>query len=322
MPESDTPSGTAELSVESGANAIAALLSPPEPDKEQAGPEAAGAAPDAKPSDQVSDDETQPETETPEPKIEQEPRYRLPDGTEVTPDQIEEWRKGNLRQADYTRKTQELSANRRELEARQAEIAQQSQRFQQTVDFAIAVAEANFPARPDAALLETDPVGYLQQKAVYDQRAAQLQQLYAARQEQGAEQARQQQQAFRQWAEGERRALAEAMPELRDPTKAMGFSAALVKGIERYGFTNADLAQVYDHRLILMARDAMKYHEVMAAKPKAIEKAKDAPPVQQPRARTSQVDAATRARKEKMDRLRQTGSLRDGAAVILDMIQD
>lgn len=36
------------------------------------------------------------------------------DGEEITPEQIKEWKKGHMRQSDYTRKTQELAALRKQ----------------------------------------------------------------------------------------------------------------------------------------------------------------------------------------------------------------
>ena len=54
---------------------------------------------------------TQPnETQSTEPEI---VKYDI-DGEQFTVDEIREWRKGNLRQADYTRKTQELAKQRKE----------------------------------------------------------------------------------------------------------------------------------------------------------------------------------------------------------------
>lgn len=45
-----------------------------------------------------------------------EPKITLPDGRELTVAEILEWEQGNLRQADYSRKTQELANRRREFD--------------------------------------------------------------------------------------------------------------------------------------------------------------------------------------------------------------
>lgn len=47
------------------------------------------------------------------------------DGEEFTIDQIKEWKQNGLRQSDYTKKTQELASQRRELEALNVQIPEQ-----------------------------------------------------------------------------------------------------------------------------------------------------------------------------------------------------
>lgn len=324
---SDNSAGaeTASMGVNEGAEAITALLNPPQKDKEESGAQEAeqteSTEVEASDDADVSNDTEQSDEETSDQEEGEEPRYRLQDGTEVTLNEIEEWRKGNLRQSDYTRKTQELSATRKELETRQAEITQKATEFQNTIDYAIQIAQAYLPAEPDQSLIHSDPIAYMQDKAEYEARATQLQRLFTAKQEHEKEIAAQQMAELKKRQINESELLVERMPELKDPARATSFNAELAKGIERYGFEAKDLASVYDHRLILLAKDALAYQKLMASKPKAIEKAKDAPPVQQPGRRPGPAEAQARAHKERMERLRQTGSIRDGADVILDIIK-
>lgn len=201
-------------------------------------------------------------------------KVRLPDGTVTT---IGDLKQGSLRQADYTRKTQEIAANRKELETRQAEIAQKGQAFEQTLNFALQVAQASLPQEPDQSLIATDPLAYMQQKAQYETRLGQLQQLNAAKQQHEQVQSIEQQRAFQEFVSGERQRLADVIPELRDPAKLQSFNGELAKGIERYGFTPQDLGSVYDHRLILLAKDALAYQKLMANKPKAMAKTQGKP---------------------------------------------
>jgi hypothetical protein len=64
-------------------------------------------------------------------EVVEEPKVDIPDvvvdkfnidGEEVTIDQIKEWKQNGLRQSDYTKKTQELASQRRELEALNIEV--------------------------------------------------------------------------------------------------------------------------------------------------------------------------------------------------------
>jgi hypothetical protein len=56
-----------------------------------------------------------------EPVVETIPTYEI-DGEKITIDQIKEWKQNGLRQSDYTKKTQELAQQRKELEALGTEI--------------------------------------------------------------------------------------------------------------------------------------------------------------------------------------------------------
>ena len=203
-------------------------------------------------------------------------KVRLPDGSVMT---VADLKSGSLRQADYTRKTQEIAANRKELETRQAEIAQKSQTFEQTLNFAIQVAQASLPQEPSRDLLVADPIAYLQQKAEYDERLGQLQHLAGAKQQHEQAQSAEQARAFQNYVAGERQRLAEAMPELKDAAKLHAFNGELAKGIEAYGFSSQDLNSVYDHRLVLMAKDALAYQKLMANKPKVLAKAQGKPAI-------------------------------------------
>lgn len=71
----------------------------------------------ASPENTPEPTDTEPtDTNTGEPET---PKFEI-DGEEFDLDTIKEWRQGHLRQADYTRKTQEIAKMRKELEAKEA----------------------------------------------------------------------------------------------------------------------------------------------------------------------------------------------------------
>ncbi|BCH30273.1 hypothetical protein MesoLjLc_22030 [Mesorhizobium sp. L-8-10] len=327
-------SGNSALSLDQGAHELTTLLGG-DPLEDRSGTEREAGEPqmanEAHEPDHVQEDETvgDPFGEGPPEEdaaqegdgTEEPTNVRLLDGTEVTLDDVEEWRKGNLRDADYRRKTMELAATRKELEARLSEIQQKSQFFDENLNFAIELAAAHLPQAPDPSLLNSDPIGYIQQKVDYDTRIDQLRQLAAARQQADHERRHESEVVFGQWLQGEMHNLVKAMPELRDRAKLNQFNADLAKGIEKYGFTAQDLGQVYDHRLILLAKDAMAYQRIMANRPKAQAKAREALPLQRPGRRAGPAEAQARASKDKWDQLRRDGSIESGAAVLLDLVK-
>lgn len=238
-------------------------------------------------------------------------KVRLADGTVIT---VAELKRGSLREADYTRKTQEVSALREELNARQAALAQ----HEQSIDFAIEVARAYMPAKPDPALIASDPLSYLQAKEAYEAHIGQLQQLFEAKSQAENDRLSQQQDDLKRQMEAGRDALLSAMPELKDTAKATAFATDLSKAITKYGYDPSDVNLVRDHRLFLLARDAMAYQKLMASKPKALAKTQGKPPLA-PGKRLSPQGDKRRERSADWQKLRQSHGKDEGA---LDRILD
>lgn len=319
------PAESAPMNQEQGQQAIADLLSGksrrtnPEVEKHSE-PERLSAeaddAPAQAPDDGADTDSDEPDTDdAPEPI-----KYRLADGTEVTPDEIEEWRRGTLRQSDYTRKTQEIAEQRKQFEERQAEIAQKAQTFDQNINFAIQVAEQYLPKPPTSEMLDSDPIGYLQQREAYETKANELRQLYQARQQHQEAQTKERMQSFEQMKAKEAELLIAAMPQLKDKAKLETFQKDILEVLPHYGFSQDDLQQVYDHRLVRMLADATAYRKLMKSKPLAEAKGKDAAPVQQPGKRHSPAEEEARSRQSKMRDLRKTGDKRIAVDLIKNLL--
>jgi len=67
--------------------------------------------------------EEEPKAESTKPEnTEEPPKFKLSDDEEVTAEQIREWKKGYMLQADYTKKTQALAEERRQFEAEKAKF--------------------------------------------------------------------------------------------------------------------------------------------------------------------------------------------------------
>src|SRR5210317_1682593 len=96
------------------------------------------------------------------------------DGQEVEVTQ-EELINGYSRQQDYTRKTQELSQQRKTIEQQQAELAQRDAIYSQLLPKMEAQLNAALGEEPDwNALYEDDPVGYVRQKQLWDEQKEKL----------------------------------------------------------------------------------------------------------------------------------------------------
>lgn len=114
--------------------------------------------------------------------------------------------------------------------------------------------------------------------------------------------------------------LVERIPDLADPKKAQEVREKVVLSLKDDGFTENDLAElsksdvIHDHRIQLLLIDGTKYRDVLKAKNAAI--SKPVPPVQRPGTARPNGAAASEQIQALTNRLNNSGSLKDAAAVL------
>lgn len=242
-------------------------------------------------------------------------RTRLRDGTSVS---VAELKKSFDEAKEFRRRESEFTANARQVEARAAQTAQQEQLFAATISQAIAALQQAIPPEPDPALLEADPIDYFQKKEKRDSKLAEINRLQAA-QNYSAQQSRAEQaQQFQGRLKAEQAQLYERAPELVDETKRREFYADMISIGKTYGFSEEEMNNVHDHKVMLMVKDAIAYRKLQADKPKAMEKAKNAVPVQKPSARVTSNERSSQKLKSTFERARKTRSIDDVGAVLAE----
>lgn len=148
--------------------------------------------------------------------------------------------------------------------------ALQSER-QQLAQFVQAVQTGQIPAQPpkapDEALLQTDPIGYLEQRVKYDKEVAAYQQSQAAMQEMTARQAQAEERARMAYLADQHRQLAQIIPAFAKPETAAKVKQDLVSaGMEVYGYSQDELRAITDHRALRVLHDAAQYQRLMRGK--------------------------------------------------------
>lgn len=211
---------------------------------------------------------------------------------------LDELLSGYQRQSDYTRKTQEVAEARKRIEAGTEELKAVLQQW--------AIPQEQEPDWHDLAQ-KMDPREYNAARAQWDThkaRSQQAQQLYQAIQRQEHSALLQREQA----------ALLDRIPEWRDRDAARKDLSSIVSTAAEYGFSEGEIGQVTDHRVILMARELARLKGAQAA----LQTQKQATPAArvEPQGRARHDDAAERNRKL-LDTLKRTGS--DDAAMALIM---
>jgi uncharacterized phage infection (PIP) family protein YhgE len=232
--------------------------------------------------------------------------------------------KGYQREADYTRKTQEVAEERRQLEAEQQKLDEANQQWTQqmneaiaTVDAATSAVLADFQSVDWDRLKVEDPTQFVIREREYQQRHAQLQQQKQAIVEHNAQV---QQQRMAEMLPKEQAALKAAIPEWHDESVFESERKDIADYAIKQGYSKEQIDGLVDHKAVVMLRKAMLYDKAMSKpEPEPVKKVtrkitKSLKPGARTNATTVKQDALEKARK----RLKRTGSERDMAAVLLE----
>lgn len=215
---------------------------------------------------------------------------------------------GNLRQDDYTRKTQEIATERKSVRADAERIASITQSF-------IDHLSAMVPPAPEPSLALRDPNAYVRAKAQHEAAVAQVQKLVEiGEQPKQITDAMSDQERQTSNAEENRR-LAERFPDVATEQGRQKFFAKTAEAAQAAGFSMDDLRGVTDHRLFVLAHYAKVGMEAMKAREVAKTKAQAAAPVA-PRKPGQPVQVKSNA--DAMRRLSRSGSIKDALKIDWD----
>lgn len=259
---------------------------------------------DTPPEAEAESDDDSPETDDPESSEDDDDLFPVVVDGEELEVTYEELTSGYQRQADYTRKTMELAEARKTFTAEREQARQQQAARLMEMDRWL-----DAPA-PDPRLLDENYEGW--NPDLYHKQKAAQEQTQLARQQVHSEFAQLKQQKQQEEAQ----LLLRKWPEAEN-VKAR---QAVAKGmVEHYGYTEQDLAALDDHRVMLIARDALETRKARDKAPEVIKKLKAKPKVNKPGQRRSKQNSnAARAAKAR-DRLRSSGHVRDAASAILEL---
>jgi len=267
------------------------------------------------------DDEGEPlDEQEPDEQQAEEPVYTVRvDGKDIEVT-LSELTKGYSRQADYTRRAQALAEQRRAAEEVQTRATVERDQYRQALEI-IHRSLTEGVQEPDWATLErTDPIEFLRQKELFRERrekAGQLQQEHArVLEQQQAEEATR----FNGYLNSQKTALLEKIPLWRDPAKAAGERKALREyATKTLGYTSEEIAQAFDHRLIVMLRKSWLYDRVSSKGALADKRVRNAPAEIPSRGLASGEGRKPGqvARAKQMRQLEKSGDIRDAVSLLL-----
>lgn len=310
--------GNAQLDVNGAANAILGLMGGDE-DSDNGQSELRAEADDSEAESDESEDyseDAEVEQEDNDEQVEQ-PKYRVKAAGEEREVTLDELIKGYQLGTDYTKKSQTVAEERKAVEAERQRIEeakvlrdQYAQRLQ--------LIEQMLNQQPETEnldfLKENDPIGYAVKVAELSQREKQLAQVRAERERIMQQQMQEQQQALQQKVAEEAQKLSSVLPEFADQQKGEVVRREIRSYGKQLGFSDEELANVYDSRAVLTLWKAMQYDKLQSAKPNITKKVSEAPKPIKPG--VAQVRDSDREELKKLKaRARNSGRVTDAAAV-------
>jgi len=245
------------------------------------------------------------------------------DGEEIT---VEELRRGNLRQRDYTRKTQELADAKRDMQAQFEEVERERAQYAQLLP---ALEERlNQPAEQEPdwdKLYDTDPVMAAKAERQWNkQKEERKGQLEAVRQEQERMSRINEErnaQMHARYVDEQRQILPDLIPEWRDTKVAKKEATELRDFLINEGFTEEDVSGLANASLVKLARKAMLYDRGQTRAIKAKTKPKPKSKTLRTGSRNSQPKPKA-AQTQALQRVKQTGRVQDAAAAINTLLSN
>ncbi len=255
--------------------------------------------------------------EVQEEQVEETPRYRVKVDNEELEVDLDELIKGYSRTSDYTKKTQSLAEQRKQVEAERTKI-EEAAKLRDTYSQRLQVIEQMLSAQPEedlTALKDSDPVGYAIKVAEKMEREKQLSAVRAEREAVQAKQAAEQQERLKAHLSQEAERLKAAIPDLADEVKGEVIRKEIRDYAKSNGWTDQELSQVYDHRAVIALYRAMQFEKLQKAKPAVQKKVAEAPKALKPGVGSQRIDKDSEMAKKLSKQLKQSGRTRDAAAI-------
>jgi hypothetical protein len=274
--------------------------------------------PQAPAAEQVDQAAEAPEGEAPgeEPAEPEDFEWEYEGEKYVLPKALKPLTEAQMRQADYTRKTQEIAEHRKMLDE-QAKLLQSAQQFQQMAakefqELAVVDGKLNQFAQVDwAKLWESDPVeaGKLRimRDELKDSRDKLASQLQAKQQEFGQAQQQHMREVIARGAEVLRRDIKGWSPDLAQNIRSHA---------REYGFSEAELASVVDPRMVKLMHDAYQFRRATQAKLETKRVQPATGKTLKPGTPAAQGQNAAKV-ESIQSRFRKSGTVRDGAALLI-----
>ena len=265
-------------------------------------------------------DEDDEDSDEDEVEVEERKTYRVKSGGEEKDVTLEELVTGYQKGDDYTKKSQTLAETRKTMEV-EAKAIQEAQHLREEYHARLGqvsqILQQNDVDYSDLEQLkENDPIAYAVKVAEKTENTKKMQviQQEQTRLAQESNQYKANQQA--KFVADQSKMLLEKVKEFSDPKKAEQIKNDIRSFGKSVGFSDNELAQVYDHRHVMILKKAMEYDKLQKANPGINKKLSNAPKMSKKGNKVAKTDTYTKQKKQ----LKGTGSIDDATSVFKNFL--
>lgn len=243
---------------------------------------------------------------------------------------LEELVNGYSRQSDYTKKTQEISEQRKEFQELSnrynSEIMQIQNERQQYIDGLQQAMQSSMDSLQQYAnidwehLRETDPIAFVTKKDEARDAQLKVQQMHYAKEAAAVKQAEENKKLHQEALVFERKALIEKFPDWGNPEKQQSIASELQTYASTQGFSDQELKSLIDHRSILVLQKAMLYDKANSSEVTK-KKLKNKPKVIRAGSGNSKKSTEKAKRTARMKRLKESGHVDDSVSLFEDFVE-
>jgi len=269
---------------------------------------------------EMEDDEELDEEESEEDEPEAERTFKVKAAGEELDVSESELIKSYQMGKDYTKKSQALAEQSRVVQANIHKIQESMQlrdEYAQKLSAITQVLNEDMESEEDLInMKENDPVGYAVRIAEQTENQRKMKMIEQEQQRVAQYQRQAQQEQFAQTISHQSKKLTELIPEFSDTKKAEQIKKDIRVYGKEMGYSDQEMAQVYDARNVSMLHKAMKYDRLMSNKGKTKKKVTNAPRMAKNRGKVKNADVYTKQKR----RLKSSGSVEDAVSVFKNFL--
>ena len=224
---------------------------------------------------------------------------------------LDELKAGYQKDADYRRKTEEIAIEKRELKSEEDRLKNQYSTKMDDLNSLVVTLNAeinnDMNSKELDALWDEDPNEAARVDRKINKRKQSIQQAQQKlREHQNAQ--------FQEVLKGEQKKLHLKHPVLADPIKGNSVKSNIMSYLSSKGFTNDDVARIYDSRMFDVIMDGMKAN---ATKPNLVSKKIKPSNVVRSGIKTTKEDVNSQSRLKKINTLKRSGSTKDATDLLM-----